>query len=240
MTALARYHALGIALRQKKPEFYKKVIALTQPEMLGADFQQLDEGFQGVLKNFQDTECFKKHLSIIESTFADSLNGQRFTATAVEPWVTVTHGDLWVNNVLFHKDDSGNVDDVKFIDFQGYTCGSPLMDVTRFLLASLNYDFISYFDELLDIYYTKFISSLKRLGCNFTPYSMSAFDQELKIQAVYAFPICAMARKFSAYEVQDEKNSSELMTSIFETGCSDSIIKSYQELISIFEKKKWF
>lgn len=241
ITALARYHALGVALKQKRPEFFKKVLALTQPEMLGADWQQLDEGFLGVLKNFRDSPCFSKHLPTIESSFSRSLNGKRFTTPSQEPWITITHGDLWVNNVLFHKDGSGNADDVKFIDFQGYICNSPLIDVSRFLLTSIEHDFMmNCFDEFLDIYYDKFTSHLERLGCDSTPYSRDAFDVELREQAIGEFPICAMARKFAAYKVKDEKNSSELMTSIFENDCNDSVRESYQELVYFFEKRGWF
>lgn len=239
MAAMARYHTLGIVLKQKRPELFKKVAELTKS--LGLDTKQLDEGFLGVLKNFRETPCFEKYLPKIELSFAGSLNGKRYITPSEEPWVSVTHGDLWVNNILFHKDDLGNIDDIKLIDFQIYLCNSPLKDLPHFLCASLeDKTLINHLDELLDLYYDKFTTTLKRLGCDTSLFSRDNFERELKKQAFYEFTICSLVRKFFAFEINTESSTTEIINGVFESGCSNAIKQKLQVLIDVYEKKGWF
>lgn len=238
--ALAQFHALGIALKQKKPEFFEEVVALTESS-LGVDLGQLDEGFLGVLKNFRDNPCFRKNLASIELSISSALNGKRYTVPKVEPWVSITHGDLWVNNILFRKNGIGKIDDVKLIDFQIFLHDSPLKDLPHFLCASLEDEtLINHLDELLDVYFIKFTTSLKRLGCNIAPYSRDAFDKELKRQAFYEFSICSLIRKYFAFEIKNEESSEELKNVVFESECTDAMKRKLQVLIHVYEKRGWF
>lgn len=132
----------------------------------------------------------RKLLPNIESSFACSLKGKKYNIPPTDPWITVTHSDLWINNILFHKDGVGKVDDVKFIDFQIYLCNSPLKDLPHFLCGSLeDKTLINHLDELLDIYYEMFTSNLKSLGCNVELFYRDSFEKELNRQAFYEFAI---------------------------------------------------
>lgn len=233
---------MGTVLKKKKPELFKE--ALRQSESLGVDVKQLDEGFLGVLENFRACQTlFKNHLAAIELSFEANLKGKRFTVLSKEPWVTITHGDMWVNNILFHKDDqTGQVDDVKFVDFQIFLCNSPLKDLMHFLGGSVEDNtLINHFDDLVNDYYNKFTNTLELLGYSSKhDYTRAAFDKELKKQAFLEFPICAMCRKYFAFEMKDEKTSSELLGNFFDGKCTDAIIKRYQVLVNMYERKGWF
>lgn len=237
--ALARFHALGIVLKKKQPEFFKEVVSKT--ESLGIDIQQIDGGFMGVLENFYERRSFfEKHLAAIESSFKETLKGKRYTVRSEEPWMTVTHGDMWINNLLYHE-NQGKVDDVKLIDYQIFNYNSPLRDVTHFLCGSLeDQTLINHLDELLDDYYKKFTETLELMGCSSKPFSRASYEQELKIMAIREFPQCALCRKYFAYQIKDEKTSTQLLTNFFESKCTDAMVKRYQVLVDIYVKKGWF
>lgn len=51
-------------------------------------------------------------------------------------FMAVTHGDLWINNIMFHYDENGQVDHVKFVDLQTIRYGNVVSYGK--LLKSLN------------------------------------------------------------------------------------------------------
>lgn len=239
LSSLARYHALGIALKHKRPDLFKKSVAKAQ--ILPLDFFQLNFAYDEILKNFKGTPCFSKHLDVIESCIAEMTDGKTFKCLPVEPWATITHGDFWVNNMLFHDDEQGNVDDVKFIDYQLFSYASSLRDLPYFLFSGLNSDTMtSHLDELLDVYYEHFIKTVKRLDCDSEPFSRDSFDADLKKQAIKDFPIIALANKVWVAEVQDEKSSSEVLANIFESKFNTAVTKKLLQIVNIYEKKGWF
>lgn len=238
---MARYHALGIALKEKRPDIFK--IAVTHAQTLGINFAFLDKGFKNILKNFKEVSDFKKNFAIIESTFSNVLEGKTYKCEPEEPWATITHGDFWVNNIMFHKDKEGKPDDVKFVDFQIYLYKSPLKDLPYFLFGSLD-DFTrdNHFDDLLTAYYESFVNTLKRMGCNTAPFSWKAFDAELKKQAIRELPLVALASKFFLFEVdQGQKETLDHdASSVFDSQCSDSYRKRLMSIVDIYEKRGWF
>lgn len=176
---LARYHALGITLKRKRPEFFKKVIALA--EVISGDFDWLIQGLETTLKDIREEFSSFKHLHSIGSIFQNVLNSVRSANGTLkmipeEPWATITHGDFHVNNILFHRDENGKVDDVKFVDFHMYLYYSSLKDLPYFICGSLdNSAATNHIDKLLET----FVIALERMGCDTTLFTRDAFDQEL-------------------------------------------------------------
>lgn len=239
IAALARYHALGIVLKKKKPELFEE--AVRQTEFVGLDIQQIDEGLVGVLENFYESRSiFEKHIPAIESSFNQTLKGKRFTDLSEEPWMTITHGDTWTNNLLYHKNQE-KVDDVKLVDFQIFLHNSPLKDVALFLCGSLeDQTLINHIDDLLDDYYNKFTRTLELMECSTETFSRASFDKEVKKMALREFSVCAQARKFFAFEIKNEKTNTQVLDSCFGSKCNETIVKKFQVLVDIYVKKGWF
>lgn len=91
-----------------------------------------------------------------------------FIATA-EPmqngFIVLNHGDNWVNNLMFKCDQSKQLSDVKFIDFQLSFWGSPANDLIYFLVSSVRDEIkIDNFDDLIQHYHEELICNLKRLS----------------------------------------------------------------------------
>ncbi|XP_058791785.1 uncharacterized protein LOC131664586 [Phymastichus coffea] len=241
LTSLAKYHALGIAMKQKRPAMAKK--AITQARVLGIDFVHMNDGYDNVMQTFQEEPALQTHMSAIESCFEQAKDGKPYKEMPIEPWATITHGDFWVNNMLFHKDEARNVDDVKFIDFQTYLYSSPLKDLPYFFSGSLNKSAQTrYLKELIDVYYKTFIKTLKRTGCDFSLFTRSSFDRELKKQAIIQFPISALTCKFLVSDVEtygDESNE-RVLNNVFNTKASDAFINKLHALIEMYEEMRWF
>ena len=240
LTSLARYHALGITLKHKRPDFFEK--AMTQARVVGIDLIQLNEGFEASLKDFLDNQSIAAgHLPTIKSSYEQFMNDTLFTVSSDDPWATITHGDFWVNNMLFHKDKQGDVDDVKLVDFQTYLFHSALKDLPYFLCGSLDDETsASRIDELITVYYQTFIQALERMGIDNKLYTRESFNKELKKQAINEFPLCALATKFFVFEINAEHQSESLMTTVFESKCSDVYKERLKRLISTYERRGWF
>lgn len=224
-----------------RPDFFKKVMFHAQT--IGMDFSKIDLGFKSVLKNFEGIAQLKKHLSTIKSTFTNRLEGKTFKCIPEEPWATIIHGDFWVNNILFHKNEEGRSDNVKFVDFQLYWYSSPLKDLPYFLCGSLSEDtMFNHFDDLLNVYYDSFIKTLKRMNCNTAVYTRESFETELKKQAIMEFPLIALASKFFLFELDEDKKETadHNVSNVFESECSESFINKLISLVNIFEKREWF
>ena len=240
LSGLARYHALGIALKHKRPEFFKKAMAQAQVEC--ADFTPLYMGFDVVLEEFrEDASLTRDCLPYIEASFNQFRIDQQLTVSPSEPWATITHGDFWVNNIMFHQDEQGNVDDVKFVDFQMYNFKSALYELPFFFCSSLDDEaFDRHLDELIGIYYEAFVKELELLGVDASIYTRESFDEELKIQAFNIFPSCALAPKFILLEINEEHTSENLLGSVFESRCGRRAKNKMRRIVSTYAERGWF
>ncbi|XP_058791784.1 uncharacterized protein LOC131664585 [Phymastichus coffea] len=242
LTVLARYHALGIVMKQRRPTFAYK--AVEQSQIIGLALEFLDQGYDSIFETIVKIPFLQKHLSIIKLSFEHARKGKILMTTPSEPWALISHGDFWMNNILFHKDEDGNIDDVKFVDFQMYRYTSPLTDLVYFLNGSL--DLITqtdHFRELIDLYYNNFIETLDRMSCDTLPFARESFERELKKQAIDYLPLCVLAAKMIVFEVDgidNNKSGSELGYTIFMSEISDIFEAKLKGLNETYERMGWF
>ncbi|XP_001600931.2 uncharacterized protein LOC100116429 [Nasonia vitripennis] len=207
ITSLARFHALGMAMKCHKPEYFEVLKFRSKCLAYPSD----TSGFEDITNTIQRLISEDPELSVFSGATKGAMSQKSamdWTALPTEPWSTIIHSDFWVNNIMFHKDPKSNrVDDVKFVDFQNYLFLSPLRELTFFLIASTNADVMkNQFDELLDIYYEKFIEVLKRIKCDTEPFARDKFDERMKIDAYEEFPHCPFMLKMMCADIKaDEK-----------------------------------
>ncbi|XP_023316390.1 uncharacterized protein LOC106652979 [Trichogramma pretiosum] len=243
MTELARFHAIGIAMKQKKPDLFREIVERSRKA--GIDWGQMDEAYRILLDDFRTQlhDELKANLAVIEERIAFSMGGKAYSEEPSEPWATICHGDFWLNNMLFHKDEAtGQVDAVKFIDYQIYPYASPLKDVAFFVNSCLNEEaYERDTDEIVDAYYSQFVKWLQRLRCNVGPYTRDAFDEELRRQALREFPLCAVAVKFFDKSIakpkgEAQETSTDLMQRIIGSKlnerCVERILRLYRFYVS--------
>ncbi|CAG7838463.1 unnamed protein product [Allacma fusca] len=76
-----------------------------------------------------------------------------------EPWLTITHGDSWLNNMMFRYDEeTGKPLEVLFIDLQLTREADPFVDLAYALYTSTNAELRQqHLEELLKLYNLTFI-----------------------------------------------------------------------------------
>ena len=144
--ALAKLHAASIVYEEKNcvklnelyPNLFFETLFIDDPSNpncmhINVSIKALNHIMSVHFKTIS-LEIRKKTSALLKNTF-----------TTVHPpknhRAVFTHGDLWTNNIMFHYDLNGNVDDVRLVDFQLARYHLPAFDVLLFLYLSTSYSF---------------------------------------------------------------------------------------------------
>ncbi|XP_071454158.1 uncharacterized protein [Hetaerina americana] len=95
----------------------------------------------------------------------------------------VTHGDCWMNNMMFRYERDARGDeipvDAKFIDFQITRYCHPCIDLLYFLYTSTSKALRGkYLDKMISNYYTSMAESLRTIGRGLPPMSLEEFRED--------------------------------------------------------------
>uniref|UniRef100_A0A1I8NNZ0 CHK kinase-like domain-containing protein n=1 Tax=Stomoxys calcitrans TaxID=35570 RepID=A0A1I8NNZ0_STOCA len=83
----------------------------------------------------------------------------------LEDFNVLSHGDCWLNNIMFQHDEKGKVLNTLLVDFQAGRITSPAMDLTYFLIGSTCIENkIKYFDYYVQYYHQHLFENLKILS----------------------------------------------------------------------------
>ncbi|CAH1988066.1 unnamed protein product [Acanthoscelides obtectus] len=198
---IANFHATTIALKLKKPEVFQKRL-----KAFCSDFVPTKEVFQpllAILKEvLEENEKCKPLASKIRYW------GEReHEREPREPFATLAHCDLWVNNMMQKFVDGVPISN-KLVDFQIYNYRSAASDVFFFLFSSVQLEVLERcLDSLLKFYHEHFISVLDMLKCDTSEFGFDAFLEEMKLEAEFEF---GHALFFSTIVVQGKKRTSDL------------------------------
>lgn len=133
------------------------------------------------------------------------------------------HSDLWVNNILFKKD---NATDVKFIDFQISQWTSPAIDLIYIFFTSCQPEVIvTEWDNLIKFYYEELSAAMKVLQCKAKVSSFEEFNKDLTRRAVIGVVLItetlALSKADSSLNLGtealmgDSEEAAELRTKVF-------------------------
>lgn len=143
MKTLAKFHAVSFAIRDQQPEKFRELISELK-EMVFV--RGMDSKFRASINNAEmnainsitnddDSELVKVLLDVYETNQYDLIS-DLIDANSAEPYAVICHGDLWNNNVMFKHDETKNVQDISFIDWQLIRYGSPVLDIMFYLFNS--------------------------------------------------------------------------------------------------------
>lgn len=206
LTELAKYHALGIVCKQQNTEFFKlaKDIMEMNPVTITNEVDDL-------IVQIRDILCSDIRISPYEDRmkkeFSEGWSKVLFTKQRDNIWMTFTHGDFWINNMLFLHDEYENPIGIKFVDFQVANYNASPRDLPYFLLCSCNLEVASnHVDELLKIYYETFVDTLNKMKCDSSSYTRDSFDEQLKLEANDMFLRVVVAFVFVTTDVTEDFN----------------------------------
>ncbi|XP_011498458.1 PREDICTED: uncharacterized protein LOC105362673 [Ceratosolen solmsi marchali] len=235
---LARFHALGRALKYKNPAFFEEATKIINV----SPFKMSTNEFNDIVQHLINMICTDSRIAKYKDRLQNLIDiGCNFITPSEisEPWITFAHGDFWVNNIMF-QEESSNIKNIKFVDFQLMKLSSPLNDIPYFICGSVDINTINeHFDDLLDTYYTKFIKVLNSVHCDVSPFTRKTFDENLKLQGQAELLHCLLAVKFFTIEISNELNLDDLKSSIIMKDASNLFLDRSYTIISKFIEKEW-
>lgn len=235
--AMARFHALGMASKYKQPEYFEVLKQRSKSIQLQTDdFSQMRED---MLKRIADDPEIGVHIDRCSVVMTESMEHGLWDMLPDEPWSTIVHSDFWVNNIMFHNDENGQVDDVKFIDFQNYLFFNPLRELVFFLFSSTE-NSNDHIEELIDLYHETFIAVLLRMGCDTESFTREKFDAHLMTSAKFEFMHVIFMLKILTLNVQESEFKTNDMKNFFITYKGNQLfVQRQRKLISYFVQRDW-
>lgn len=159
-----------------------------------------------------------------------------------EPFATLSHKDMWVNNFMVKLED-GNVVKNKFIDFQDFSYESPVRDLLFFLFTGVQIDVLKEnVDYFLKFYHEHFVKSLEDLRCPTKEFSYEKYMDEIEhfgifeiFHILFLFIIVELGKNDGWSKNADGSPSFSFSKDNVSIDIKERIWWSVQE----FEKRKW-
>ncbi|KAJ8931040.1 hypothetical protein NQ314_016068 [Rhamnusium bicolor] len=184
LKSLAAFHAIPLALKFKKPEVFKKSVLpfinnVKAFDSLGKEI--VYTVIDGIVKLAEENKKCVPLLSGIKSGMERSYYFTQNPSPPREPFATLIHCDLWVNNTMVKMDENKVIGN-KFVDFQLTEYGSPARDLIFFVFDSIqNNVVVNYFDDLVEFYHQNFTDILCKFNIDIGPFSLKNFREEIDI-----------------------------------------------------------
>ncbi|XP_066993551.1 uncharacterized protein [Anabrus simplex] len=191
MTALGRFHAASLAYKEADNREASNTLCEAGYEPLYTESRRilLEPLFAAAAENtvniIKSSAEVAKHTRTIEAILASRFDRIMKFHRPEEPLAVLLHGDLWADNIMFHYNELGEPDDVKFLDFQMCRYGSPALDINRFLYSSTTREVrIKHGDALLRAYHREQSRALRQLNVK-QRYTLADLRREVHSTALY-------------------------------------------------------
>ncbi|KAH8357070.1 hypothetical protein KR200_009912 [Drosophila serrata] len=192
---LARYHALPIALRLKKPEVYDKYVRpyflkFNMNVNIGPEEKKvMDEELMKDIRAVTSDERDVKRVTELQDAY-DAFQAEKDEEDGL--FTSLVHSDLWINNMMVkygEKGEEGIPIKMKIVDFQIAQYGSLVHDIIFLLFSSVDDKVLeNNYYNFLTIYYKAFIQSLKSVNVDTSGYTYEKFLKEVQRVAHLQLP----------------------------------------------------
>ncbi|XP_029166694.1 uncharacterized protein LOC114937416 [Nylanderia fulva] len=235
--AMARFHALGMAIKYKDLEYFEVLKERSKCiKLQNEEFEHMQGDMQ---KRIAADPELVVHVDRCNAAMTESFKDGMWDLVPDEPWSTICHTDFWVNNIMFHRDEAGRVDDVKFVDFQNYLFFNPLREMVFYLFSSTEVR-DDYIQELMDLYHETFVAVLSRMGCDTESFTREKFDENLNSQAKYEFMHLLFMLKILTLNVQEDEFKMQDMQNFLKSYQGNQVfVQQQRKVISYFIKRNW-
>ncbi|KAF6208330.1 hypothetical protein GE061_016784 [Apolygus lucorum] len=195
MRKLGEFHGLSYKLKKQSPGRLQELGALLIPKKYpvldGMHEASILRGFKSLIENSPTysvaNRVYKKISSKSATEFTSTLHRPE------EPFAVIVHGDFNKNNILYSYDESGQVNDMRMIDFALSMYGEPAADIAFFLYLNSSPDSREkYWHEFLDSYWSGVTSIEANPGFNYNEF-LKNFAQK----AVCGYSTCSHFLPFS-------------------------------------------
>ncbi|XP_036139238.1 uncharacterized protein LOC118644573 isoform X2 [Monomorium pharaonis] len=233
--AMARFHALGMATKYKRPEYFE-VLKERSKYLELKEFERFQEDMVKIIAKDSQLAVYTDRCEV---AMYDSFKRGLWTLTPDESWSTIIHADFWVNNIMFHRDENGRVDDIKFVDFQNYLFLSPLREIVFFLFSSTDVS-EDCLEELICFYHETLLAVLDRMGCDTEQFTREKFDAKISEDAKFECIHIFFMLKILTLNVQETELKIDNMKDFMLTYQGNkAFIQRLRKVVLYFVKHDW-
>ncbi|XP_056635280.1 uncharacterized protein LOC130444239 [Diorhabda sublineata] len=237
---LAALHAVPLGIKIQKPELFQKDIRPHLDEKM-TPHHQLNDTILFISEILFESDKCAAAVTKVQKIWKD----RSLVYKPREPFATLSHSDLWVNNIMI-KHDKEKPLHIKFVDFQVYNYKSPVMDLLNFLFTSVRNEVLEEnIDDLIRFYHKELIENLKQLECNTEDYRFSEFQKELQEDAskalcwaLHFIPLVVFGPKGKGGKARDDLSSNSIRDEMRKA--TPYLAKEKMQLIVEYcERKNW-
>ncbi|KAJ8977340.1 hypothetical protein NQ317_017754 [Molorchus minor] len=166
-----QFHALSFALRDQRKDEFKSLcdgvkdlfIEFSKDTSIKESYRKSLETFLIMAKERGDLDLYQKLKNWVIRDVGDILVDSR---SEKEEQCVFLHGDCWNNNFMFkyRPDDRTSPYDVKILDWQMSALLSPAFDLAYLIYINSSQRELDRLDELLETYYSSFLTSCEILA----------------------------------------------------------------------------
>lgn len=200
MRDLAKFHAVGIAMKLLKPDVFQEVVGPCLVRNKGLDYipAEVEDSFKYSVVTVASTiPEIAQYVERLELAFETSKQSFRADKQPRPQWGTLIHGDYWVNNTMIKKDSNNKPIKNKIVDLQILEYDSVVHDLIFFLFTSVANDILEqHYEDLLKTYHVSFVKTLKQLNVDTDLYTWEEFLKEIDIEAPKEFFHVSFMLKF--------------------------------------------
>jgi RecA/RadA recombinase len=249
LKGLAKFHAASVALYDKNANCMDDYVEIMYTEknrdaIMGFLAPSIN-ALANVVEKWSGFEKYGDKLRLIIPTICDRI--MKIVKPFPDSLSVLTHGDFWVNNMMFHYcPETGKPDQVRFIDFQMTRYTSPVLDLQYFIHTSTNEQVRSeYTEHLLQVYHTELQDTLKTLGCDQHIYTFEQLKEEYEDRSLFGLiTACTvlsavLADPEEAFDMENVKEDVSQMDSKFieKPYSGRRYREALQKLLPHFERK---
>ncbi|KAK0094729.1 hypothetical protein PV326_010175 [Microctonus aethiopoides] len=240
---LAKFHAIGIAMREKKPKLFMKVVTPALVHVANETAEQcVMDMIEKSIEDLSKIDEAKPYMNVVKKSIEIAGKTEIHKTKSDEMWCTLVHNDFWVNNMMFKFNESNDVIDMKIVDFQLCAYDFGVKDLIFFLISSpMNEIIDDIFDDMVDVYYNSFISALDVFKINVADYKKDHLLTLLEKCAPLKFAQCLMMAQViksqpgSAPDIETIDNKE----SFLQIGGGKAHYDKLLQILNVFRKRGW-
>lgn len=241
LRALARLHASGIALKLKRPEFFRELVLEVLQRRVDETALRCVQDM--VRKAWNDLEAMpeaKEYLTRIGKTIEYGDKADCAGEPMEEPWPTLVHQDFWVNNMMFqYEHNTSDIIDIKILDFQLCLYDFGAKDLIFFLISSVQKEILdNSLDRFMKYYHDRFLEYLKALDVDVTCFSWERFLQTVDHCGPIKFRQCIMMTQVIQATYGKEKDIGS-KDGFLGRDAGDAYREKLLYVVRTFDRKGW-